>query len=189
MKIYFLTQNPHKKEEVQQYFNSPKVKDRYDIELLVVERGLQEILHPDIEVIVRAKALEAYKYLGVPCVVEHGGIFIEGLNKLPGGVGQIIWNAVGDGMCNFLKEKDSRVAFARSIIGYCDGRCISTFTGETKGSITKESRGDYHFNWDPIFIPEGYTQTYGEMGPQMKQATSQAMKAWDNFLNGIMNTE
>jgi XTP/dITP diphosphohydrolase len=71
------------------------------------------------------------------------------------------------------------------MIGYCDGRRISTFTGETKGSITKESRGDYHFNWDPIFIPEGYTQTYGEMGPQMKLATSQAMKAWDNFLAAV----
>ena len=185
MKIFFVTKNKYKKAEVLNYINSPEVKAQFDIELSVVEKGLQEILDPDIEKIVRAKALEAYKYLGVPCVVEHGGIFIDSLAKLPGGVGQIIWNAVGDRMCGFLKEDDSRSATARSIIGYCDGKRISTYTGETHGMITKASRGDYNFNWDPIFVPEGSTQTYGEMGPELKRSTSQAIKAWDNFLDSL----
>ncbi|HVG40036.1 MAG TPA: non-canonical purine NTP pyrophosphatase [Chitinophagaceae bacterium] len=187
MKIYFVTGNNYKKAEILEYLETSEIKNQFDIELSVVDRSLQEILHPDIDVIVKAKALEAYKYLGVPCLVEHGGIFIDSLSKLPGGIGQIIWNAVGDRICTFLKEDDSRDATARSILGYCDGKRIRTYTGETRGQITKSSRGTYNFNWDPIFIPEGSDKTYGEMGREMKRVTSQAIKAWNNFLNDFKN--
>jgi len=182
MKVFYVTSNKYKMAEFNDYLNEFKIKEKYNLELQIKEHPLQEILHPDINVIVEAKALEAYKYMGVPCVVEHGGIFINSLSELPGGIGQIIWDAVGDRMCSFIKEEDSRNATACSIIGYCDGKRIRTFRGETKGRITKSAIGDYKFNWDPIFIPEGSTQTYGEMGLQKKRETSQAIKAWNNFL-------
>ena len=79
----------------------------------------------------RRKALEAYEDLGVPCVVEHGGLFMDALPGLPGGIGQLMWDAVGDRMCGFLSPDDSRRAVARSVIGYCDGRQIWTYGGET----------------------------------------------------------
>ncbi len=187
MKIFYVTNNPFKEKEILDYFKVSGVNKQYDIELSIVKHSLQEILHPDIDVIVKAKALEAYKYLGVPCVVEHGGIFIDSLSALPGGIGQIIWNAVGDRICGFVKEGEPRDATARSIIGYCDGKRIYTFVGETRGQITKSSQGDYKFNWDPIFIPEGSIRTYGEMGPEMKRETSQAVKAWNEFLKSFKN--
>lgn len=185
MKIYFVTRNSYKVDEVKAYFEISKVKEKHGIELSVVGHSLQEILHPDIYVIARAKALEAYKYLGVPCAVEHGGIFIKGLAELPGGIGDIIWRAVGDRMCGFLKEDEARDAIARSVIGYCDGKKVYTFTGETPGHVTKSARGNYNFNWDPIFIPKDGTQTYGEMGSELKRATSQAIKAWNEFLQHL----
>jgi XTP/dITP diphosphohydrolase len=185
MKICFVTKNEHKRMEISGYLNSIDAKERYPVELVFASRDLQEILDPDIEKIVKAKALEAYKYLRIPCVVEHGGIFIESLKEFPGGVGQIVWNAIGERMCSFLGAEESRSATARSIVGYCDGKKIRTFTGETRGRITLQSKGNYHFNWDPIFAPEGSEQTYGEMGPELKRATSQAIKAWNNFLGSL----
>jgi XTP/dITP diphosphohydrolase len=185
MKIFFVTKNENKQGEILNHLNSIEVKDRYPVELLFASIDLQEILHSNIEKIVRAKALEAYKHLGAPCVVEHGGIFIESLKEFPGGVGQIVWNSIGERMCSFLGEGDSRVATARSVIGYCDGKRITTFAGETKGEIALQSKGSYHFNWDPIFAPEGSEQTYGEMGPELKRATSQAIKAWNAFLGSL----
>ena len=185
MKIFFVTKNKNKQAEILSHLNSIEAKDRYPIELLFANKDLQEILDPDIEKIVRAKALEAYKYLGAPCVVEHGGIFIESLKQFPGGVGHIVWNCIGERMCSFLGEGDSRVATARSVIGYCDGKRITTFAGETKGKIALRSKGNYNFNWDPIFAPEGSEQTYGEMGPDLKRATSQAIKAWNSFLGSL----
>jgi XTP/dITP diphosphohydrolase len=189
MKIFFVTKNVNKQAEILSYLNSIDIKDRYPVELVFAKKDLMEILDPDIEKIVRAKALEAYKYLGAPCVVEHGGIFIESLKNFPGGVGHVVWHSIGERMCSFLGEADSRIATARSVIGYCDGKRITTFAGETKGTIALRSRGNYHFNWDPIFAPEGSNQTYGEMGPELKRATSQAIKAWNNFLGSFKNIQ
>ena len=182
MNIYFVTRNRFKIAEVLDYFKSDGLEEKHNIELCVIENSIQEILHEDIRIIVKAKALEAYRHLAVPCVVEHGGIFMKALPGLPGGIGQIVWDAVGDRLCGFLNEKDSREATARSIIGYCDGKRIRLYEGETRGAITPSSRGDYKFNWDPIFTPEDSNLTYGEMGPQEKRKTSPTVKAWIKFL-------
>jgi XTP/dITP diphosphohydrolase len=189
MRIYFVTSNKFKAAEITAYFKEAAMQERSGIELSIVEASVQEILHEDIQVIVKRKALEAYSYFGAPCVVEHGGIFMDALPGLPGGIGQIIWNAVGDRICSFLGEQDPRGAVARSIIGYCDGKRVRTYTGETRGQITKSARGGYKFNWDPIFIPDGSDLTYGEMGPEKKQATSQSLKAWKAFLKAEFNSQ
>ncbi|HTE12627.1 MAG TPA: non-canonical purine NTP pyrophosphatase [Chitinophagaceae bacterium] len=189
MKIYFVTSNTFKAAEVTAYFKEAAIQERFNIELCIVTASVQEILHADIEVIVKKKALEAYGYFGAPCLVEHGGIFMDALPGLPGGIGQIIWNAVGDRICSFLGEQDPRGAVAKSIVGYCDGKRVRTYTGETRGQITKAARGGYKFNWDPIFIPDGSDLTYGEMGPEKKQATSQSLKAWKAFLKAEFNSD
>jgi len=189
MKIYFVTKNKFKADEVQDFLNHFKTTSPINIEICVVDQQLQEILHPDIDIIVKNKALEAYQYLAVPCVVEHSGLFMDALPGLPGGVGQLIWNAIGDRMCDFLRDEDPRTATARSIIGYCDGRRVHLYRGETRGQVAKQSRGDYKFNWDPIFIPDGSDQTYGEMGPEKKRAISPTAKAWEAFLKAEFSSD
>lgn len=182
MKIYFVSTNEKKIAEAQDYLKYLMENSEVRIDLNIVRREVEEILHRDINQIVRHKALEAFRYTGFPCVVEHGGIFMTALPGLFGAIGKIIWEAVGDRMCGFLREEDQRDATAVSVLGYCDGRRIRTYRGETKGKVAECARGDYNFNWDPIFIPEGSDQTYGEMGPEKKRATSQSIKAWDALL-------
>lgn len=182
MRIYFVSTNDQKIEEMKDYLRLLNEKSTINIDLGIVRHDVKEILHPDIEEIVKSKALEAYRHTGFPCLVEHGGLFMKDLPGLPGGIGRIIWQAVGERMCSFLQEGDSREATAVSVVGYCDGRRIHTFRGETKGEVATKARGDYAYNWDPIFIPEGESQTYGEMGPVKKRATSQSIKAFDAFL-------
>ena len=182
MRIYFVSTNDQKIEEMKDYLRLLNEKSTINIDLGIVRHDVKEILHPDIEEIVKSKVLEAYRHTGFPCLVEHGGLFMKDLPGLPGGIGKIIWQAVGDRMCSFLQEGDSREATAVSVVGYCDGRRIHTFRGETKGEVATKARGDYACNWDPIFIPEGESQTYGEMGPVKKRATSQSIKAFDAFL-------
>ena len=182
MKIYFVSTNKQKISELKSYLKLLKEESTIDIDLGIVDYDVKEILHRDIEEIVKSKALDAFRYTGFPCLVEHGGLFMTALPGLPGGIGKIIWDAIGDRMCSFLREGDKRDAKAVSLIGYCDGRRIRTYRGETAGQVATSARGDYIYNWDPIFIPEGYDQTYGEMGPEKKRATSQAIKAFDRFL-------
>jgi XTP/dITP diphosphohydrolase len=183
MKLYFVTTNGNKAAEALAFFRESKTAAAKSIELCVAKHDLQEIMHPQLEEVVRWKALEAYRYLRQPCLVEHGGLFFEGLPDLPGSLGKLIWNAVGERMCGFLRAEDSRRANARAILGYCDGRRIRLYEGATRGEVATRARGDYNkSNWDPIFIPEGSQETYGEMGPDRKRSTSPFTKAWDRFL-------
>lgn len=180
MKVFFVTTNEFKIAELQEYLAARGLGDKLSVP--VVRQEVQEILHPDIDLIVRKKTIEAYEQIRSPCIVEHGGLFMDALPGLPGGVGKIVWEAVGDRMCSFLNATDPRDATARSFLGYCDGRRIRVYLGETRGRIAESARGAYAFAWDPVFIPEGADETYGEMGPERKRQTSPAAKAWDEFI-------
>ena len=62
-----------------------------------------------------------------------------------------------------------------------DGSCI-TLRGEVHGTLTFPARGSHGFGYDPIFIPTGYTQTFGEMSPQQKHAISHRAQAFSALL-------
>ncbi|MEK7856741.1 MAG: hypothetical protein AAB288_11675, partial [Acidobacteriota bacterium] len=47
-------------------------------------------------------------------------------------------------LCGFLRANDSRGATARAILGYCDGRQIRLFRGETRGEVAERARGEYN---------------------------------------------
>lgn len=181
MKIYVLTTNRFKVAEIEYYAKWRRVTKRHGVELCVVNQDLQELLVPDIGLIVREKAVEAYRHMGLPCIVEHGGIFMTALPGLPGSVGKIVWDAVGDRLCGFLRDTDSRRATVKSYLGYCDGKDVRVYQGVTHGRVADRARGRYKFAWDPIFIPEKQSRTYGEMGLAEKRHTSPAYRAWDAF--------
>jgi XTP/dITP diphosphohydrolase len=189
LKVYFVTANHYKISELADYVERHEVQSRFGVEICPIKRVLRDLLLPDIEVIVRHKALEAYKEVRRPCVVEHGGLLLDawrssdGLTPgLLGGIGQVVWRTVGDRMCGFLRDGEPREATAVSVIGYCDGLRVRVHRGETRGKVTERALGEYEFNWDPIFIPDGFEQTYGQMGLEMKRSTSPVAKAWDEFL-------
>lgn len=179
MKIYFVSVNDYKAREIKGYLEGTGV------EIEVVPHEIQEVLNIDLEVIAKDKVLKAYEYVGRPCVVEHGGLLIHALRGLPGGLSKVVWDNVGDKLCSFLGSSDSRAATAQSVIGYCDGQRIYTYKGETLGTIAECARGDYNFQWDPVFIPEGATQTYAELGFPNKGKYSQAAKAWSDFVDAL----
>ena len=194
MKIYFVTANEKKiaesDERLQRFVERPQTRKRVrlEIEICPFKKHLDELLDTNIESIVRNKAIEAYRVVRLPCVVEHGGLFLDawgGSKGLLGGLGQIVWDAVGEGMCGFLRAEDTRGAEAQSIIGYCDGRRVRTYPGRTKGEVTEHARGDRGFRWDPIFKPTGCDLTYGEMAPEVKRETSPDEKAWDLFFKSL----
>ena len=64
-------------------------------------------------------------------------------------------------------------------MAFCDGKRILTFCGVTEGSVAEKARGAYEFQWDPIFIPNDASETFGEMGFPKKAKFSQSRKAWN----------
>ena len=129
---------------------------------------LDEIQSVDVEEVARHKAKQAYNILKEPVIAEDTGLYFEELNGLPGALVKFFVKKLTlEQMCSLVK--DNRKAAAITCIAFFDGKELKTFKGETKGEIAKEPRGTNGFGWDPIFIPEGYTQTFAEISSEEKE--------------------
>ncbi len=74
--------------------------------------------------------------------------------------------------------KDSRAWFVCALALAAPGQATEIFEGRVFGNLTFPPRGSKGFGYDPIFIPEGYRQTFGEMDPEKKHAMSHRAKAF-----------
>lgn len=85
-----------------------------------------------------------------------------------------------------MEGKVNRNARFRTVIALLLNGKEYLFDGIVKGVITSEKRGENGFGYDPIFIPEGYTQTFAELGNDIKNKISHRAKAvekLDKFLS------
>jgi len=64
---------------------------------------------------------------------------------------------------------------------------MQTFQGEVHGRLTFPPRGKLGFGYDPIFIPDGHEQSFGEIDPHLKNAMSHRARAFEKLLHsGIL---
>lgn len=170
--------------EIAQHFDfQPGVTIGSLIEFEFRQVPTQEPLLRDLEEMVRAKAISAYKATLVPSVVEHAGLILSGYEdqNYPGGLTQPMWDALGAEKfvqtCAVLSSK----AIARAVIGYCDGAEVHTFVGDTPGTLRDTPKGNRDFYWDPVFCPDGFAgKSYAEIADQdlaEKLKVSQSIKA------------
>jgi XTP/dITP diphosphohydrolase len=173
-KLFFNTINPYKKKEIEEIFKDYENK-------CFLEYAVQEILSQNVEDVVRAKAMSAYKNWRVPVIVEHGAICIHHLRNLPGALSKPMWDSLKGAICDLIPQTANRTATAMSGVGYCDGKIIEVFVEKTQGTISIEKKGSGGFQWDPIFIPDGQEKTYAEMTLSEKLKFSQAAKAYNEL--------
>lgn len=179
-KIRFLSSNPHKISEVREILG-PK-----NIEAIPVPRKIEEIQTDDVIVLVRDKAIRAYEMIGRPLFVEHTGLYADALKGLPGGLTQVFWDKLeADAIAAMFRALGTARVTAKTHIAYIDGRSIRVFVGEVVGSFAEEPRGNRDFQWDCVFIPDGYSQTFAEMGATQKNKISMRRIALDNFAEGV----
>lgn len=161
MKLYFVSNNQHKIDEVVEYLSQ-------SIEIAGFQKKLEELQSDSLEIIVRHKALDAYKKIHRPLIVEHTGLYISGLGDLPGGFTQLFWDKLqADKFCEYFYERGTVTAV--SMIGFCDGKQIKIYKGSVTGDIVKAPRGNRSFQWDCVFQPNGSNLTFAEMGDIKKQ--------------------
>ena len=172
MRIRFLSRNAHKIDE------AATILKLVGVEVVPVHLPIDELQSDDTEKIVRDKVLRAYHGLGHPVFVEQTGLFLSQMNGFPGGLTQVFWDTLqADRVAEFFGGGS---VVARTRIGYCDGKQISQFEGEISGSIAREPKGDRSFQWDCVFVPDGYSQTFAEMGGK-KNEISMRRRALDAF--------
>lgn len=175
MKIRFITKNQFKVDEVN------KILEGTGVEVIAAKHEINELQTDDVKLLVRDKLLKAFKKVGRPVFVEHTGLYIESLNGFPGGLTQIFWDKLqAETFSNLLGSSINTKVVAKTIIGYCDSRKIHMFEGSIIGNIADQPRGNRDFQWDCVFIPEGFNETFAEMGDR-KNEISMRKLAFDEF--------
>lgn len=152
--LYFATHNKDKLKEAGEILGLPIKAAGFEVDEV-------QSLDP-VEVAVK-KARSYYQKLKKPIFVEDVSLSIEALNGLPGTYIDAFLKTLGNsGIIEILKGKVNRRVFAQATITYISKNIEKVFIGSVKGAIADKPRGE-GFGWDPIFIPNGFNRTFGEM--------------------------
>lgn len=178
MTIYFVSNNPNKIEEMQKLFEGTG----HTIEAFS-DPNLIEIQSTNSEELIKDKTLKAFEILQKPLLVEHTYLKIKSINDFPGGLTASFWKSFGgDLSCKHFGNSD---ATAETIIAYCDMKRIHFFEGSIEGKISNSPKGKSLFQWDTIFIPNGQSLTFAEMGPDEKNKISMRFIAVGKLLTHL----
>lgn len=205
MKLIFATNNAHKLEEARAILQQFEIVSLAEIGLHADIAETADTLQGNS----KQKADFVYQWLlehpeavaegVVGCFADDTGLEIEALNGQPG-VFTARW--AGD-ECDpaanrqktlrLLNGVDNRAAQFRTVVTlyYWDGQTSTfqsphtqLFEGVVHGSISTEERGDHGFGYDPIFIPEGYSDPFAILPSELKNTIShraRSMTALANF--------
>lgn len=175
MRIRFMSGNEHKITEVK------RILAPVGVDIVPVSRKIEELQTEDVESLVRDKLTKAFEAIGRPLFVEHTGLYLSGLNGLPAGLTQIFWDRLqADRFANLVAGLGDAKVTAKTVLGYCDGHKIHLFEGAIDGTVPRMPAGPPDFQWDCVFVPNGSTQTFAEMGAA-KDNISMRRKALDLF--------
>lgn len=161
MEIYFLSSNQHKIAEVKSILNSDTITVKE------INKKINEIQSADMKEIAIDKVIKAFKEIGRPILVEQTGLLLNDFADLPGGLTQIFWDSLNaDNFCKYFSNTETAEVTAKTELAFCDSKRIYTFEGSIEGIIVKKPRGDRSFQWDCVFQPKGYKETFAEMGDE-----------------------
>ena len=128
------------------------------------------------------KALAACKYCDVPAFADDSGLEVEALDGRPGIYSARYAPTDKERIARLLDEMkgqtNRRARFVCAIAIAINGEVIERFEGEIKGTIVDAPRGESGFGYDPVFQPDGYDQTFGEMAPELKNRISHRANAF-----------
>jgi len=147
---------------------------------------------PETGETLKANALQKARFVhertGLPCVADDTGLEVDALNGAPG-----VFSARYAGearkaeanmtkLLNELEGHTDRSARFRTVLALVTDNGEETFEGIVEGTIAHIPKGVNGFGYDPIFIPEGYSETFAELDPALKNSMSHRGRAVQRLL-------
>ncbi len=184
MELIVATSNSHKLAEIRKMMpDSFKIRSLSEIDYHqpIEENG------DTFEANALIKAHTVHKHTGLPVLADDSGIEVAALNGRPG-----LYSAryAGEGATDednnrkLLKELEGvtdRRARYKAVLAFVTKTGEFTFEGIVKGTIALSPIGNNGFGYDPLFIPEGYQNTFGELPPSVKHTISHRTIALGKF--------
>jgi XTP/dITP diphosphohydrolase len=138
----------------------------------------------------KLKALAATRAAGLPALADDSGLCVDSLGGAPG-VYSARWAGpskdFGDAMARVLQGIEGKPRGAHFVaalaLAWPDDDC-EVFEGKVFGTLADAPRGTRGFGYDPIFIPDGYAITFGEMDPERKHRMSHRAVAFRLLVEG-----
>ena len=132
------------------------------------------------------KAFEITKLCNNITIADDSGLEVDCLDGAPGVYSARFAGKDGDDDANNRKltelikdvpyeQRTGRFVSVITMV-FPDGETISA-RGEVEGHLLTEKRGSSGFGYDPLFVPEGYDRTFGELGPEIKNSISHRSRA------------
>lgn len=187
--IVIATNNKHKVEEIRSL-----VGDRIKI-ISLSELGCKEDIPETGEALeenARQKARYIWEKYGKDCFADDTGLMVDALDGKPG-----VYSARFAGeKCSFddnidlmlemMEGKTNRKAYFSTVICLIEQGEEKLFEGSCPGSILTERYGRGGFGYDPIFIPDGYGESFAEMSLEEKNKISHRGKATDKLIKYLL---
>lgn len=190
MKLVFATNNKHKLEEVRAILgNRVEVLSLADINCNDDIPETADTLQGNALI----KAHYIYDKYGVDCFADDTGLEVEALDGAPGVYSARYAGDNHDSHANMnkllqnLTGKKNRNAQFRTVIALIIKGKEILFDGIVKGEITMEKAGDSGFGYDPIFVPQGYSQSFAQMDSELKNSISHRYLATKQLCDYIKN--
>ncbi|RLD34482.1 MAG: non-canonical purine NTP pyrophosphatase [Bacteroidetes bacterium] len=189
-KLVFATNNPHKLQEVR-----AMLAGKFEVAGLKDIGCTEDIPETGVTLDENASIKSHYVLHNyqIDCFADDTGLEVDALGGRPG-----VYSAryAGEGasyeknVTKLLKEladKTDRTARFRTVISLILNGNEYRFEGTVEGRIIKERRGSSGFGYDPVFIPEGYSQTFAEMDPDLKNRISHRARATQKFVDFLLS--
>lgn len=145
------------------------------------------------------KARSAADLTGLPALSDDSGLCVDALGGMPG-IFSARWAEAREGSRDFTiamervwaaleacgprASRDAHFACALAIAWPNDGQA-EAFEGRVDGSLVWPPRGDRGFGYDPMFVPAGHEQTFGEMNAHDKHAMSHRAEAFAKLVAAL----
>ena len=131
------------------------------------------------------KARELAELVDNMVMADDSGLFVDALDGEPGVYSSRYGGEDGNDALNNrtllrnLKGRERTAAFRTVIALITENGKEYTVKGECRGRILEEPRGDNGFGYDPLFVPEGYSETFAQLPADIKNSISHRRRAID----------
>ena len=195
MKLVIATRNKHKLEEIRAIFSPHALELASALDFPDIPDVVEDGLTFEDNAIKKATTLA--RATGCWALADDSGLEVEALEGRPGVYSARYAGEPADYEANNrkllaeLQGQSNRRARFRCVVALADpsGK-TRVVQGRCDGTIIDSPRGRAGFGYDPLFVPDGYSETFAEMSAELKnrishraRALAEARKAWDLFLN------
>ena len=175
-KLLVATGNSHKTDEIRAILGAG-----YIVSDLKAHPELPEVEETGTTFLENAtlKAVEISKQVEGLILSDDSGLEVDALGGEPGVYSSRYAGEAGNDAANNkkllheLQGEDSRTARFRCVMVLAqDGEVLASFDGAVEGRMLSELHGEGGFGYDPLFVPDGYEQTFSQLSEEIKNQLS-----------------